>query len=71
MTHLVGVSPEGIMFSRRLCSFQQLLCKSWKSPEIGITFRHVPFDVAELARLIRASGRPYAEEAIFLYRREQ
>jgi len=37
---------------------------------LGITFRHVPFDVDELARIIRASGRPYAEEAIALYRRE-
>jgi predicted phosphodiesterase len=37
---------------------------------LGITFRHVPFDVNELARIIRASGRPNAEEAIALYRRE-
>jgi hypothetical protein len=37
---------------------------------LGITFRHVPFDVDELVRIIRASGRPYAEEAIALYRRE-
>ena len=36
----------------------------------GITFRHVPFDVDELARIIRASGRPYAEDAIAIYRRE-
>src|SRR5258706_6378425 len=36
---------------------------------LGITFRHVPFDVDELARIIRASGRPYADEAISLYRR--
>ena len=38
---------------------------------LGITFRHVPFDVNELARIVRASGRPYAEEAIASYRREQ
>jgi putative phosphoesterase len=38
---------------------------------LGITFRHVPFDVEELARMIRASGRPYAEESIALYLREQ
>lgn len=37
---------------------------------LGITFRHVPFDVNELARIIRASGRPYAEEAIAVYLRE-
>jgi len=36
----------------------------------GITFRHVPFDVDELAHIIRASGRPYAEDSIALYRRE-
>ena len=34
---------------------------------LGITFRHVPFDVNELARIIRTSGRPYAEEAISVY----
>ena len=33
----------------------------------GITFRHVPFDVDELARIIRASGRPYADDAISTY----
>lgn len=37
---------------------------------LGLTFRHVPFDVNELIRIVRASGRPYAEEAISLYRRE-
>ncbi len=37
---------------------------------LGITFRHVPFDVNELARIIRASGRPYAEETISIYLRE-
>ena len=35
----------------------------------GITFRHVPYDVDELARTIRASGRPYAEEALAVYQR--
>ena len=34
---------------------------------LGLTFRHVPFDVNELARIVRASGRPYAEEALSLY----
>lgn len=37
---------------------------------LGITFRHVPFDVNELARIVRASGRPYAEEAISIYLQE-
>ncbi|HLX58449.1 MAG TPA: metallophosphoesterase family protein [Ktedonobacteraceae bacterium] len=36
----------------------------------GITFRHVPFDVVELSRIIRASGRPYAEQIVALYQRE-
>lgn len=35
----------------------------------GITFRHVPFDVDKLAQVIRASGRPYAEEAVGVYSR--
>jgi len=42
---------------------------SSQGASLGITFRHVPFDVDELARIIRASGRPYAEDAIALYRR--
>jgi putative phosphoesterase len=33
----------------------------------GITFRHVPFDVAELSRIMRATGRPYVEQAIAMY----
>src|SRR5579859_139956 len=33
----------------------------------AITFRHVPFDVDKLTRIIRASGRPYAEDAIAMY----
>jgi len=37
---------------------------------LGITFRHVPFDVDELVRIIRSSDRPYADAAIALYRRE-
>ncbi|MGZ3638214.1 MAG: metallophosphoesterase family protein [Ktedonobacterales bacterium] len=42
------------------------------SQETGwdITFRHVPFDIDELAHIIRASGRPFAEDAIALYRHE-
>ncbi|HEY6542347.1 MAG TPA: metallophosphoesterase family protein [Ktedonobacteraceae bacterium] len=34
----------------------------------GITFRRVPFELDELVRIIRASGRPFAEEAISMYR---
>ena len=34
---------------------------------IGITFRKIPFDAGELVRIIRASGKPYAERAIALY----
>jgi predicted phosphodiesterase len=37
---------------------------------LGITFRHIPFDINELLHIIRASGRPYAEEAISIYQRE-
>lgn len=33
----------------------------------GVTFRHVPFDVAEMTRVIRASGIPYAAELIAIY----
>jgi putative phosphoesterase len=33
----------------------------------GVTFRHVPFDVDELARVIRASGLPDAEKTIGMY----
>ena len=33
----------------------------------GITFRHVPFDVDALTRIISTSGRPYADDAIATY----
>lgn len=36
---------------------------------LGITFRHVPLDIDALTRIIRTSGRPYAEDASALYRR--
>ena len=38
-----------------------------EGPCLGITFRHVPYDVNELARIVRASGRPYAEKALAAY----
>ena len=31
---------------------------------ISITFWRIPFDVDELARIIRASGKPFSEQAI-------
>jgi predicted phosphodiesterase len=34
---------------------------------VGLEFRRVPYDVAELFRIYRASGRPFAEEAIAQY----
>jgi len=42
---------------------------SSEGARLGITFRHVPFDVDTLASIVRASGRPYAEEAIAVYLR--
>lgn len=36
---------------------------------LGITFRHVPFQVDALSQVVRASGRPYAEDAIAVYQR--
>ena len=37
---------------------------------IGITFRHLPLQVEEMIRILRASGKPDAEQAIALYRQE-
>jgi predicted phosphodiesterase len=34
---------------------------------VGLEFRRVPFDVAELVRTYRGSGRPFAEEAMTQY----
>jgi putative phosphoesterase len=42
---------------------------SFDETGFGLTFRHVPFDVEQLARIIRASGRPYADDAIAGYLR--
>jgi putative phosphoesterase len=33
----------------------------------GTTFRRVPLDLDQLARIIRTSGRPFAEQAIAMY----
>lgn len=41
-----------------------------KGENIGITFRRVPFDLDDLVRIIRASGRPFAEEAVSMYRQD-
>lgn len=35
----------------------------------SLEFRRVPFDVNELIRVYRASGRPFAEDAIEQYQR--
>jgi putative phosphoesterase len=37
---------------------------------LGVTFRHVPYDVEELGSIIRKSGRPHAEDVISEYRRK-
>jgi predicted phosphodiesterase len=42
---------------------------SSEGESLGITFRRVPLDIEELARIIRASGKPYAEKDIAMYRR--
>jgi putative phosphoesterase len=36
--------------------------------QIGVEFRHVPLDIDELVRVIRASGKPDSERAIKFYR---
>lgn len=38
-----------------------------EGPSTGITFRHVPFDVQELIRIIRASGIPHVEASVAIY----
>ena len=35
----------------------------------SLEFRRVPFDVGELIRIYRESGRPFAEDAIGQYQR--
>ena len=35
----------------------------------SIAFRHVPFDVDALTAIIRASGRPFAEDVVAIYQR--
>jgi len=37
---------------------------------IGITFRHLPLKIEEIVRIIRASGKPDAEQAIAMYRQK-
>ena len=56
-------SPEG----RKVDPWADYAIVSSDGDTFGITFRHVPFNVDELSRVIRTSGRPYAEEAIAMY----
>jgi putative phosphoesterase len=37
--------------------------------QVSLEFRRVPFEVSQLIRIYRESGRPYAEEAIAQYQR--
>jgi len=63
-------NPQGLPTSQiRVDPWADYAIVSSDGVNFGVTFRHVPFDVEELARIIRASGRPYAEEIIALYRR--
>ena len=38
-----------------------------EAENMGITFRRVPFDLEKLTNIIRASGRPFAEQTISMY----
>lgn len=38
-----------------------------ENEQIGVEFRHIPFDTDQLITIIRSSGRPYAESSIALY----
>ncbi|MGH2493965.1 MAG: metallophosphoesterase family protein [Ktedonobacteraceae bacterium] len=51
----------------RADSWAEYAILTCEGESIAITFRHIPFDVDELARIIRASGKPYADEAIAMY----
>lgn len=44
---------------------------SGEGGSLGFTFRHVPYDVDELASIIRRSNRPYAEETLTIYRAQR
>lgn len=43
---------------------------SYDGTSFGITFRHVPYNVDELTRIVHASGRPYAAESVAIYQCE-
>jgi predicted phosphodiesterase len=42
-----------------------------QDPRVGLEFRRVPFDVADLVRTYRESGRPFAKEAVAQYLRQE
>ncbi len=63
-------NPQGLPTSQiQVDPWADYAIVSSDGANFGVTFRHVPFDVEALAQIIRASGRPYAEEIIALYRR--
>jgi putative phosphoesterase len=40
---------------------------TWEGQRMSIDFRHVPIDIGELTRIVRASGRPYTEEYLSVH----
>lgn len=53
----------------RLDPWAEYAILSSEGEQIGIEFRRVPYDVAELIRIYQASGRPHAERSVAEYQR--
>jgi putative phosphoesterase len=53
----------------RLDPWAEYAILSSEGEQLGIEFRRVPYDVAELIRIYQASGKPYTERSIADYQR--
>jgi predicted phosphodiesterase len=57
--------PDGQFFADPWAEYAILTAENG---QMGLEFRRIPFDVQELIRIYRESGRPFAEDAIAQYR---
>lgn len=58
--------PDGQFLADRWAEYAILTAENGNT---SLEFRRIPFDAQELIRIYRASGRPFAEEAIAQYQR--
>jgi predicted phosphodiesterase len=71
----VNPGSVSVVYNRELSGTDAVLLDPWseyailssEAQDTGVTFRALPFDVAELAKVVRKTGRPNTEEMLAQY----